>query len=113
VKTIQAYQCSCRKVYATEDEVQECEAIHRRFEESNARWRKDADEKRVQALDLARKSNALRLLVVAGELKAARWVAEELYWDEIDWDANSSWWTEATFDEMVEAAHHAAPEEAS
>ena len=105
MKQVQAYRCgSCQKLYTSEAEVIECETMHKGVLESHERWRKDADLYRHEALEVARTSKAMRVLVVANEMDAARWVADKLYRKEIGWDANSSWWTEATLDEMVDAA---------
>ena len=62
------------------------------------------DKARADALMVARDSNALRMLVAAGEWKAARWVAEKLYWDDVRFNGGGGAWNRITYDMMTEAA---------
>jgi len=65
------------------------------------------DDARAQALDVARNSNALHLLVTASEWRAALWVAEELYWEVIKFNGGGAYWNRQTYGLMVEAVREA------
>jgi len=65
------------------------------------------DDASAQALEVARNSHALRLLVVTNELKAARWVAEELYWDEVKFNGGGGDWNRQIYGLMIEAVQEA------